>query len=108
MGMNYSTKIVLTSAAVAFATIALAGAANAAPTGPGTASQTVSALQANGFHVIVNKTGTAPLDACAVRNVRPGQTFAREDSGAPGAGSSIVETVTSKTVYVDVDCGEVQ
>jgi hypothetical protein len=54
--------------------------------------------------VILNKVGTAPLDACSVTSVRPGQTFARMDSGAPGAGSSIVTTVTSKTVYVDVAC----
>ncbi len=86
------------------AVLALAGVANAAPSGPGTAAQTVSALQANGFHVILNKTGTAPLDSCAVAGVRQGPVFARTDSGAPGAGSSIVTTVVSKTVYVDVVC----
>ncbi len=107
MGMGKtksSTKYVMAATAMAFAAVGLAGVANAAPSGPASASQTVSTLQANGFHVILNKTGTAPLDTCAVKDVRPGQTFARMDSGAPGAGSSIVTTVTSKTVYVDVDC----
>jgi hypothetical protein len=94
----------MTSAAITFTALALADVANAAPSGPESAAQTVSTLQAHGFHVILNKTGTAPLDSCAANGVRPGPTFARVDSGAPGAGSSIVTTVTSKTVYVDVDC----
>lgn len=99
-----SIKYAMTAGAMVFAALALAGVANAAPSGPATAAETVSSLQADGFHVILNKTGAAPLDQCSVGAVRPGQTFAREDSGAPGAGSSIVETVTSKTVYVDVVC----
>ena len=90
--------------AIAVAAVGLAGAANAAPTGNVTASETVSSLQAQGFTVILNKTGAAPLDKCVVNSVRKGQTFERTDSGAPGAGSSIVTTVTSKTVYVDVVC----
>ena len=97
-------KSMIAAGAMAFAGLALAGVANAAPSGPVTASETVSSLQADGFHVILNKIGTAPLDQCVVKSVRPGQTFSRMDSGAPGAGSSIITTVTSKTVYVDVDC----
>jgi hypothetical protein len=54
--------------------------------------------------VIVNKVGTAPLDRCIVNAVRPGQTFSRMDSGAPGAMHDIVTTVTAMTVYVDVAC----
>ncbi len=97
-------KYVISASVMAVAALVLAGAADAAPTGPVTAADAVSALQADGFHVILNKTGTGPLDNCAVNAVRPGQTFERADSGAPGAGSSIVTTVTSKTVYVDVAC----
>lgn len=97
-------KYLIAAGAMAFAGLALAGAANAAPSGPVAASETVSSLQAEGFHVILSKVGTAPLDQCAVTSVRPGQTFSRMDSGAPGAMNDIVTTVTSKTVYVDVDC----
>lgn len=68
------------------------------------AAQTVNALQASGFRVIVNRVGTGPIDHCTVDAVRRGQTFERIDSGAPGAGSSIVTTVVAKTVYVDVVC----
>ncbi len=81
-----------------------AGAADAAPSGPATASEMVNALQSEGFHVVLNKVGTGSLDDCVVHSVRTGQTFTRLDSGAPGAGSSIVATVTAKTVYVDVVC----
>lgn len=90
--------------AIAAAALGLAGAANAAPSGPTTASQTVGELQSGGFHVILNKVGTAPLDQCVVSAIRPRQTYSWMDSGAPGAMDDIVTTVTAKTVYVDVAC----
>lgn len=94
----------IASGAITVASLGLAGAAGAAPSGALDASQTVSQLQARGFDVIVNKLGTTPLDQCVVSAVRPGQTFSRMDSGAPGAMDDIVTTVTSMTVYVDVTC----
>jgi hypothetical protein len=90
--------------AMAIAALGLAGAANAAPSGPTTASQTVNNLEAQGFRVIVNKIGTAPLEQCVVNSVRPGQTYSRMDSGVPGAMDDVVTTVTARTVYVDVAC----
>jgi hypothetical protein len=95
---------VIAAGAIAAAALGVAGAANAAPTGPLTAAETVNQLQTQGFHVIVNKVGTTPLDQCVVNGVRPGQTYSRMDSGAPGAMDDIVTTVTSMTVYVDVSC----
>ena len=94
----------ITAGALASAALGLAGTANAAPSGPSPVDQAVSQLRSQGFHVIVNRFGTARLDQCAVRAVRPGQTFSRTDSGAPGADDDIVTTVTNKTVYVDVAC----
>ncbi len=90
--------------AIAVTALGLAGAANAAPSGSTTAAQTVNNLQAQGFRVIVNKFGTAPLEQCVVSAVRPGQTYSRMDSGAPGAMNDIVTTVTARTVYVDLAC----
>jgi hypothetical protein len=86
------------------ATLSFAGVAAAAPSGALDASQTIGQLQARGFEVIVNKLDAAPLDQCVVSAVRPGQTFSRMDSGAPGAMDDIVTTVTAMTVYVDVAC----
>ena len=82
--------------------LGLAAPVEAAPAGPGNAEQTISQLQAEGYHVIVNRVGSAPLDQATVVAVRPGQTYSRTDSGAPGAGNDIVTTVTNKTVYVEV------
>jgi hypothetical protein len=84
------------------AIIGLAAPAYAAPTGPGNAQQTISELQSQGYTVIVNRIGNAPLDQATVVAVRPGQTYSRTDSGRPGAGDDVYTTVTNKTVYVDV------
>ena len=102
--MKSFTLPVIAAGAIATAALGLASAAGAAPSGAIDASQTVSQLEARGFDVIVNKLGTAPLDQCVVSAVRPGQTYSRMDSGAPGAMDDIVTTVTAKTVYVDVAC----
>lgn len=102
--MKYFTLPVIAAGAIAYAALGLAGAAGAAPSGALDASQAVGQLQARGFDVIVNKVGTAPLEQCVVSAVRPGQTFSRMDSGAPGAMDDIVTTVTAMTVYVDVAC----
>ena len=91
-----------TIAGAAAAVIGLAAPAAAAPTGPGNAQQTINELQAQGYTVIVNRTGTAPLDQATVVAVRPGQTYSRMDTGVPGAGNDIHTTVTGKTVYMDV------
>jgi hypothetical protein len=94
----------LTAGALASAALGLAGTANAAPSGPSSVDQTVSRLRSQGYQVILNKVGTAPLNQCAVSAVRRGQTFSRTDSGVPGAGNDVITTVTNKTVYVDVKC----
>ena len=82
------------------AVLGFAAPAGAAPTGPGSAQDTISRLQADGYNVIVNRVGTTPLDQATVVAVRPGQTYSRTDSGTPG--DSLETTVTDKTVYVDV------
>lgn len=96
--------VAISAATLASAALVLAGVANAAPGGPEPVDQAVSQLQADGYQVIVNKVGTAPLSNCAISAVRPGQTYSRIDSGAPGAQDDLVTTVTGKTVYVDVAC----
>ena len=93
--MKSLTIPVIATGAMAAAAVGLAGTANAAPSGPVTADETVRQLKADGLTVILNKFGTAPLDQCTVDAVRPGQTFTRMDSGAPGAMDDIVTTVTS-------------
>jgi hypothetical protein len=96
--------VAVSAATLASAALVLAGVANAAPAGPGPVDQTVTQLQSDGYQVVVNKVGTAPLSNCTMGAVRPGQTYSRTDSGAPGAQDDLVTTVTEKTVYVDLAC----
>ena len=76
------------------AVIGLAAPGQAAPSGPNNAEQTISQLQAQGYKVIVNRLGSAPLEESTVVAVRHGQSFSRVDS--------LNDAVTSRTVYVDV------
>jgi hypothetical protein len=99
-----SVRQVIVAGAIIVGALGFAGAADAARTGRVTASEIVSTLQAAGYHVVLNKFGTAPLDQCVVTSVRQGQTFERMDSGVPGASKDIVTTITARTVYVNVTC----
>jgi hypothetical protein len=81
------------------ATWTAVGIASAAPTGPSSVDDTVRTLEADGYNVIVNRTGAAPLSQCVVDAVRPGQTHLTTDSG-----DDLDKKVTSRTVYLDVSC----
>jgi hypothetical protein len=100
--MKKFTVATLAASGLAAAILGLAAPADAAPTGPGNAQDTVNALEAQGYHVIVNRLGSTPLDQATVVAVRPGQSYSRTDSGVPGAGNDLITTVTGKTVYIDV------
>ena len=91
---------IIAASGLAAAVLGLATPAAAAPSGPGSAQDTISKLQSDGYNVIINRVGTTPLDQATVVAVRPGQTYSRTDSGNPG--DSLATTVTDKTVYVDV------
>jgi hypothetical protein len=95
----------LAATALASAALALAATANAAPSGPSSVDSTIDNLRSRGYHVIVNRVGTASLDKCSVGAVRPGQTFTRIVDDAPGStGDDLMASVTGKTVFVDVSC----
>jgi hypothetical protein len=96
---KFGFATVIASGLVA-AVIGLAAPADAAPSGPGSAQDTISKLESQGYNVIVNHVGNTPLDQASVVAVRPGQTYSRTDSGNPG--DALMTTVTDKTVYVDV------
>jgi hypothetical protein len=94
----------LTVGALTAAALGLTTTANGAPAGPSSVDATIDQLRAQGFDVVVNRTGIAPQGQCTLSAVRPGQTYSRTDSGVPGAGDDLVTTVTSKTVYVEITC----
>ena len=91
----------LTAGGMTAVTLGLANMASAAPTGPSQVEQTMRTLEASGYNVIVNRSGSAPLDSCTVSAVRQGQEHNTVDSRG---GSSPTTTVLSKTVYLDVSC----
>ena len=82
-------------------TTGLAGAASAAPSGFanfGNAQDTVNALQANGYNVILNGASVYPLSSCRVIGVE-----GLNNSNIDGTGSRIDKT-RFDTVYVDISC----
>lgn len=61
----------LAAGALSTAILGLAAPAQAAPTGPGNAQDTISQLQDRGVRVIINRQGqVGPLDEAAVTSVR--------------------------------------
>ncbi|ADU01972.1 MULTISPECIES: hypothetical protein [Mycolicibacterium] len=95
----------------ALATIALSGIATfmiaaaqpaaAAPAGPDSVQDTVNRLESNGYKVILNKVGTAPLEKCTVSGVRPGREVTEFRQNRR---DQTVERVLYTTVYVDASC----
>lgn len=95
----------LTSAAIAggvFIPLAmtLPASAQAAPSGIGSAQDTVNELEDNGFKVVLNKMGAGPLDHCTVDSVRPGETVTRPVQ----SGSELVNQIVYQTVYLTAKC----
>jgi hypothetical protein len=99
--MKKYTITAMAAGAMTAAVVGLAGVATAAPSGPSKVDDTVRTLEASGYHVIVNRSGGAPLSSCTVESIRPGQTFSTIDSRGGGSPN---ETILSKTVLVDVAC----
>lgn len=99
--MRKYLALTVTAGAMAAAALGLAGVGQAAPTEATQAEGTVKALEAQGYNVILNRTGTAPLSACTVASVQPGHTYSTVDSRG---GSSPSETVAARTVLVDLVC----
>lgn len=98
------------SSLAAAATIACAAAlitvvpAAAAPSGPGSAADTVAALEARGYKVIVNKDGNARLDKCTVRAIRPGRVISDLTRDPQERTGQRAPFTTYTTVHVDASC----
>ena len=74
--------------------------AQAAPSGVGSAQDTVNELEDNGFSVVVKKIGTAPLDHCTVDSVRPVGPVIRPVQN----GTELVNQIVYQTVYLTAKC----
>ena len=63
-----------TAGVLALGALGFAADAVAAPTGVGSAADTVTSLEADGYTVQINGAATVPLSACTVTGVHPGST----------------------------------
>ncbi|MED5814596.1 hypothetical protein VST63_19740 [Mycolicibacterium sp. 050232] len=90
-------------AAAAVVGLCSAAPALAAPTGPTSAQVTISELEAQGFRVILNKVGNAPMDQCTVTAVRQG-TDVKHSWVQRGPTGRVNNLVRYTTAYVDLMC----
>jgi hypothetical protein len=95
-------RLTLSTTAGAFVALAMAlpAGAQAAPSGIGSAQDTVNELEDNGFKVVLNKMGAGPLDHCTVDSVRPGETVTRPIQ----TGGELVNQTVYQTVYLTAKC----
>ena len=99
--LNTFTIAIACVGAVAVATVGSTAAAAAAPSGFsnfGNAQDTVNALQAKGFNVVLNGAAVYPLSSCKVIGVE-----GLNNSNIDSSGSRIDPTQFD-TVYVDISC----
>ena len=89
-----------TAAAFTAAALACSPMALAAPSGPGSAQDTVNQLETQGNRVILNKIGAGALSDCAISEVRSAQPVMRVD--ATGGDNTVEEAYTP--MYVTVTC----
>jgi hypothetical protein len=98
--MNRFTFATLAGGAFIALTLGLPAGAQAAPSGIGSAQDTVNELESNGYKVVLKKVGSAPLDLCTVDSVQPGETVTH----AVKAGNEVVSRVVYQTVYLTAKC----
>lgn len=94
-------RIILAAIAAAGVLTALPGTASAVVTGAPDAATAVQQLEADGYHVILNKEGDEPLSQCRVLSARPGHAVTET---VPAGGGDTMQKVLYTPVYVDVAC----
>ena len=102
--MRKATFATIAAAGLAGVTFGLASPASAAPSGVGTAQDTINSLQAQGFSVIVHRVGNAPFSQCTVSSTKAGHTYSGPDLGGPGRMGRYYETTVAQTIDVFLSC----
>jgi hypothetical protein len=99
--MKLTTTATLGLSALVALMITTVPQAAAAPAGPDPVQDTIARLESDGYKVILNRVGSAPLEQCTVSGVRPGRdvTELRQNRR-----DQTVERILYTTVYVDVAC----
>ena len=98
--MNRWTLAAIAGGAFIALAVGFPAIAAAAPSGIGSAQDTVDELENHGFNVVLNKMGPGPLDHCTVDSVRPGMTVIRPVQN----GVDVVDQIVYQTVYLTAKC----
>lgn len=99
--MKRFTITTTAAAALTAGVLGFAAPALAAPTGAGSAADTISALEAQGNRVVVNRQSSTPLDEASVVSVTHGPAVREAVPNATSNGDN-TRSVSSQTVYVNV------
>ena len=94
------------AATVAVASVLLtpAGLAMAEPTQAGNAYATIGLLEADGYNVIIDRVGNAPINQCIVTSVRNPQTQTRTFWVDEGKHRRLITVVVSRSINVTLNC----
>lgn len=98
--MKNISVLTIAASALTAGVLGLAAPAAAAPSG-GSAADTISALEAQGNRVVVQRQGSAPLDEASVVSIRRGADVRQVIPNATSNGDS-ARSVSGQTVYVTV------
>jgi hypothetical protein len=84
--------------------LAPAGLAMAEPTQVGNAYATIGTLEGEGYDVIIDRVGSAPLNQCIVTSVRNPQEQTRTFFVDEGKHRRLVTVVVSRSINVSLNC----
>jgi hypothetical protein len=105
--MRPSLVVIATAMAASVALGAPAGLASAAQS----AAETLGLLEAEGYHVYIDRIGSDPLEQCTVTSIRNPQTVTRlvrvDRGGRRGGGDDdfdVIVVAVSKSISVSLDC----
>ena len=101
MRTGWSVAATLAAASVV---LAPAGLATAEPTQAGNAYQTIGVLEDEGYDVIIDRVGNAPLNQCIVTSVRNPQTQTRTFWVDEGRERRLMTVVVSRSINVSLNC----
>ena len=100
----HSAWSVAAGVAAASGLFAPAGMAVAQPVEAGNALQTIGLLEAEGFDVVIDRVGSAPVSECIVTSVRNPQTVTRTIWVGKGRDREAVTFVVSRSITVSLNC----
>jgi hypothetical protein len=84
--------------------LASAGLATAEPTQVGNAYATIGTLEDEGYNVIIDRVGNAPINQCIVTSVRNPQTQTRTFWVDEGKHRRLITVIVSRSINVTLNC----